>query len=248
MMRFESNLSRRVIIPGLRNLRDIGGYETTDGKVTRWRVLLRSDKLFGLPSSSIILLKNYQVGRIIDLRYTPEVVGEPDAIAYDSNFSYLHIPLYELSGATRLPEIPDSASDLYISVIDNCHSQIKSVINELLLTSPHSTIVHCTAGKDRTGIIIALVLGVLQVPDEKIIEDYALTINYVSEILDELRLVARQNGWDLAWYERLLSCKPDNMRRMLNHVSECYGNAGEYLRVIGVSPAQLEFLRYRLLM
>jgi protein-tyrosine phosphatase len=117
------------------------------------------------------------------------------------------------------------------------------VIDKLTEPGALPALAHCTAGKDRTGMVIALILGAVGVPDETIVEDYALSGAYLDPLLDELRAQAARDGLDMDWYNRLLDTDPAIMRRTLVHLREQYGGAEAYLRAAGVSGRQLELLR-----
>ena len=239
----EQTLLRHQAIEGTLNVRDIGGYPTGNGQSTRWGVLFRSDKLDRLTSLGVKELRNLHVQTIIDLRYTPEVEVNPDVIADTDLFGYRHLPLYELSGEHSLPTIPDSALDLYIKVLDHRQQQIKTLFDHLTAPTSFPALIHCTAGKDRTGVVVALILGAIGVPYETIIADYALTAVYIDSLLDDLRVMAQVNGWDTAWYERLLSCDPSNMRATLLHLDRAYGGVQPYLLSTGVTMEQIDKLR-----
>jgi protein-tyrosine phosphatase len=243
----EQALLRHHSIEGTFNVRDIGGYPADNGHTTRWGLLFRSDKLDRLTQEGAEGLRNLHIRTIIDLRYTPEVEVNPDVIAGVMEFGYRHLPLYELSGENQLPSLPDSAIDLYVGVLDNRQGQIKTIFDHLTSPASYPVLIHCTAGKDRTGLIIALVLGALGVPHETIIADYALSAVYIGTLLDELRLLARESGWDIEWYERLLSCDPSNMRQTLLHLDRVYGGVQAYLLSADVTMKQIETLRCCLL-
>lgn len=247
MLQNERTYQRWLPIDGAFNVRDIGGYSSLNGKRTLWRQLLRSDKLDQLTPASQDALLGYGIRMIVDLRYSPEVVESPDAVANSDRVTYIHLPLYELSGSEALPVIPNDAGELYRLILDYRQTQIKGIFDVILSPGALPMLIHCTAGKDRTGLIIALVLGALDVPYDTIINDYMLSERRVAPLLSQLREQAIQNGLDVEWYERLLACKPEYMRDMLNHLDTTYGGVVPYLNLVGVTGKQIGQLRQLLL-
>jgi protein-tyrosine phosphatase len=243
MVLSDSTNQRRLALEGTYNVRDLGGYATTDGRHTRWRTLLRSDKLDRLTPAAQQALTEYGVRTIVDLRYRDEVSAEPDVFASSNMIQYLHFPLYELAGEGTLPVVPDNLEELYRLILDHRQEQIRLIVSTLVVPDVLPAVVHCTAGKDRTGLVIALILGAVGVPYETIVVDYALSGQYLHILFDELRVMAQQSGYDTAWYERLLLCKPETMRDTLAYLDERYGGVTPYLHKAGLIQDELDRLR-----
>jgi len=235
--------SQRLSIAGTHNIRDLGGYVTTANQVTRTRLLYRADKLHNLVPAAQAALLSHGIRTIIDLRYTPEVEMEPDAFVHSNEVRYVHLPLYELTGAEILPRVPDDLYDLYVLIIENRREQITRIMRTLMTPYNQPALFHCTAGKDRTGIIAALLLGAVGVSDEAIIYDYAISKLYLNELLDELRAQAALNGFDTDWYSRLLICEPETMQRTLQHINESYGGVVAYLIGSGITAREIDAFR-----
>lgn len=105
-------------------------------------------------------------------------------------------------------------------------------------------LVHCSAGKDRTGVMIALLLGVARVPTATIVEDYALSARYLNEtFLAEARQRVETSGGDWSAYAPLLDSPAAVMREMLTYLDERYGGIAAFLSAIGVSDDELEAVR-----
>lgn len=247
MLQNERTYQRWLPIAGTHNIRDIGGYSTLHGRRTLWHQLFRSDKLDQLTPASQADLLGYGIRTIIDLRYSPEVQESPDTVANTDEVTYVHMPLYELAGTEVLPVIPNDAGELYRLILDYRQKQLKLFFDMLLKPGALPLLVHCTAGKDRTGIVVALVLGMLDVPYETIVNDYMLSERRVAPLLAQLREQAIVNGWDTEWYERLLACNPEFMRDMLNHLDTRYGGIIPYLNQVGVTTEQIRQLRQLML-
>lgn len=239
----QASPARWIALAGVYNLRDIGGYETTDGRRTKWRVLLRSDSLHRLTPPAQQTLLDLGVRTIVDLRYREELAGAPNVFAGSSRVHYCPIALYELDDPAIAAYRPQNLDEVYRMMLAHAQPQFKRVIDALTEPGALPALTHCTVGKDRTGMVIALILGAMGVPDETIVEDYALGSAHIEPLLDELRAQAAREGLDMAWYNRLLASDPAIMRRTLAHLREQYGGAEAYLRAAGVSGRQIEALR-----
>jgi protein-tyrosine phosphatase len=259
----ETQPARDIRLVGLHNLRDLGGYETRSGQVTRWRRVLRADSLHKLTPEARDELIALGVKTVIDLRHADELEGGPNVLADHADVRYINVPLFaglsrsaadlaHSSGDTRndagsSQAAPPDLEMLYKGALERCRDAFREVITALSEPGDGVVLFHCTAGKDRTGLIAALVLGVLGVPDETIIADYALTAERIEPLLIELRADALAKGHDLGWYNRLLSAEPATMQATLEYLRAQYGGIGGYLETLGLDPSWREGLRARLL-
>ncbi|MCS7059654.1 MAG: tyrosine-protein phosphatase [Anaerolineae bacterium] len=239
--------ARRILLERVYNLRDIGGYPTIDGRRTKWRTLFRSDSLHRLTPAGRDELLNLGLRTVIDLRYREELAGAPNVFKESPHVHYRPIALYELDDPAIAERRPENLDEVYRLILAHGRSRLKQILEALTEPGALPGLVHCTAGKDRTGVVIALLLCTLGVPDDIIVEDFALSGAYAAPILDELRMQAAREGWDMEWYNRLLESDPAIMRRTLAHLREAYGGATAYWRAAGVADEQLERLRAALL-
>jgi protein-tyrosine phosphatase len=166
---------RHIPVPGTYNVRDLGGYPTAGNAAIPWRMLYRSDGLHRLDGDGVTALAALNLRTIVDLRADIEVEQQPSVIAGLQ------------ARAVRAPMVRDlevlPASDLsaiYRYMVTECGDSIGAAVRELSAPGSLPAMVHCSAGKDRTGIVIALVLAVLGVPDELIGADYALSSVYLA--------------------------------------------------------------------
>ena len=177
---------RHLRLEGTYNVRDLGGYATVDGRTTRWKTLLRADGLDRLAPVSQRALIDHGIKTVIDLRRTTEVVETPDALADSPDFKYCHknmagdlIPEDESAVPIETRVGAEYWTANYTARLDLRRAHIVEIL--AMLSSPGTlpALFHCAAGKDRTGVIAALVLGLAGVPAETIAEDYALTARYL---------------------------------------------------------------------
>ena len=239
--------ARRLALDLAYNVRDIGGYRTVDGRHTKWRVLYRSDSLHRLTPAAQQELLDLGLRTVIDLRYREELAGSPSVFVGSSHLHYRPIALYELDDPAIVAYRAQDLDEVYRMILAHSQPQFKRIIDVLTEPVALPALAHCTAGKDRTGMVIALILGAVGVPDETIVEDYALSGAYLETLLSELRVQAARDGLDMDWYERLLVTDPATMQRTLAHLRERYGDARSYLRVAGVTTQQLQQLESALL-
>lgn len=242
------NGHRFIRLDGCVNFRDLGGYPTREGRTLRRGQLFRSDSLHLLSAADIARLRELlRIAHVIDLRSTAELRIDGRGLLEHEAIRFHHLPLYdgEASGRTGLAGHHDLA-DLYFLMAETTMRQIGRVTAALAeATGP--TVYHCTAGKDRTGVISALILGLLDVDEEFIILDYALTQRHLNQIV--ARLLADEGYRTML--ETLppdtLHARPQTMRGFLDRLRTKYGSIQEYAEAAGISEHTIQQLRERLL-
>jgi protein-tyrosine phosphatase len=234
--------NRHLPLEGTYNVRDIGGYATADGQQTRWRTIYRADSLHRLSLAAQEFLLGYGLRTIIDLRLPGEVSAAPNVFATGGVVRYRHHSV--LGDTQRGATSTISLAQMYRHILDNAQETIAAALAILAEPDALPAIVHCTAGKDRTGLVIALLLGLARVPDATIAADYALTARYLEgDFWHEARQRASASGYDWAQYQQFLACPPELMLETLGYIDERYGGIPGYLRQIGLSETQLTALR-----
>lgn len=246
-------------IDGVPNFRDIGGYATMDGgQVQRGRVY-RSGSLHGLTDAGWAALQTLNVQVICDLRGHNEMTDSPDNLPEDAPQRTLKLsiepenrPLQQLRlllfARHRLPEIMMRG---YVEVGLRDHSYvIKTIFEQVAQQENLPLLIHCTAGKDRTGLSAALLLKTAGVDDETVIADYTLSnLNYATY---------RRFAEDVArrlWFfgvqpddlRPLLTSRAETMRAILDHISAEYGSIAGYLTDYArIAPETLDAVRRNL--
>jgi protein-tyrosine phosphatase len=155
---------------------------------------------------------------------------------------YRHLPILRngyANGYVRLDK-------LYTNYLDAYQSEVGKIIAAVAESEP-GTLVHCHAGKDRTGMVTALLLGAVGVPDAVIAEDYALTSARIAHLVAEWRDYTLKQGGDMERFEHDVSADAATMLRTLEHLRQRYGGVGAYLGMCGVAADDLESLKQRLL-
>ncbi len=245
MERMTLTKNRRILqVEGAYNVRDLGGYRTKDGRTTRWGTIYRADGLHRLTQAGRQTIEDLGVRMVIDLRHGRELQEKRSVFEGSDSVAYRNVSL--LNPVSPYSRQMDSLGDVYIGLLEDCRHELRSVFALLAERGDEAVLFHCAAGKDRTGIVAALLLELAGVERETIIEDYMLTAMCIAPLLEELRRgrppMAAEDE-----YEKLLGCEPGNMREMLRHVEQNYGNAERYLLAIGLQPDQVRAVKERLL-
>ncbi len=237
-------------VEGVHNIRDLGGYPLAEGGVTREQVLIRASGLDQVPASAQQQLIDYGVKTVIDLRDEWEVEHYPNVFARSTAVEYVNLPMIgsKLSNSDVWKAELQSCQhlhEMYARFLDRCQKQIGAIVSAIA-ESPAVTIFHCYAGKDRTGIITALVLGTVGVSEQLIVEDYAASSAQLAVLKAMWRANALQVGSDLEILERDIASETGTMVETLAHLRQQYGGISDYLRRCGVSDDHLAQLRNRL--
>jgi protein-tyrosine phosphatase len=239
--------TRRLAWEGLLNARDLGGYPTADGCTTRWGAIVRSDSLTALTPAGQEALISHGVRSIVDLRLPDEAVHQPHPFAEPGDHGIAYTNVSFVDPAAAPPEGVTTLADDYKRMLDRFQQQVAAVIAVIAEAPEGGVLVHCAAGKDRTGLIAAILLGLVGVAPETIGADYALT----AECLRPREAAWLENGpGDRAErQERLRRFAPtaEVMLAVLDHLIKRYGGVEAYLLQAGVAPEDLTRVRARLL-
>lgn len=223
-------------IEGVFNVRDVGGMPANGGRI-RSGALLRAGQLSGATTSGAAALRA-RVQHIVDLRDGEEVAAEPSEIEGPDT---THLPLF-LGSVRSFFEADTSLDDLYLHLLEESGERLADAIR--IIAAGERTLVHCTVGKDRTGVTVALALSAVGADREAVIADYALTESQLptqrsQRIADYLRTQRPEAVHAVA----LATQSPAPvMRRLLEQVDERWGCASGYLRAQGMTDAELAAL------
>lgn len=241
-------MQRRLNFDGIENLRDLGGYTTAHGRQTRWRSFLRANHFQAWTTQAQQALIEYGVKVVIDLRAPSELESMPNTFASSSQVTYLNLPLMprELYIGTTFQTLINTMQDpyeMYVFMLEECKTPIGEIFTAIATHNTQTTLFHCHAGKDRTGIVAALLLSLAGVDDEVIAQEYALTGEYLSEGITRERLQAQDRGEDMNRFDLLASTPKQSMQTTLDYLRDHYTDAPTYLQTCGVSDTHLDVLR-----
>jgi protein tyrosine/serine phosphatase len=248
--------TRHVFFEACFNFRDLGGYPTRDGCQLRWGALYRSDTLHRLTEADAQMFTALGLRTVIDLRSQTELDDHGRLAVANDLLSWHHIPMLDnvklavTAGADDRPAPPEPLppGEGYFRIAEEFGRSLTAVFDLLTQGERFPAVFHCTSGKDRTGIVAALVLDVLGVPDDVIAADYVLTE----------RARQRSGAWIKAnepAFAAFLAQVPPERRGVapetilgfLERIRSQYGSVPQLLAARGISAAQLDVLRTRLL-
>jgi protein-tyrosine phosphatase len=234
---------RRLLdFPLLLNARDLGGYPTVDGSRTRWRSLIRADDLAQLTPDGVRALVEFGIETVVDLRWSEEAAAFPSPVPRDARgIRYEQVPLLARTEHEWRERARECPKELWKSmVLDQAREGIREVLTLIAAASPGPLVFHCVAGKDRTGLIAALLLTLADVQPEAIAFDYAQS---TERLRDEYMRRYSHVGPD----EILdaLRCPEEGVHCMLEHLRKL-GGVREYLGQIGLTDGEIMGLRARL--
>src|SRR2546421_11592437 len=195
--------ARHLMLSGASNFRDLGGYPTSDGRTVCWRQIFRSNHLGHLTDDDVSVLRQLGVRSAFDFRGAEErtaaLCGMPEISALSLPVDPTVVAALRATAAAGTPLSTDHAvevmRDSYRSYVQKNPPRFRALFGHLL-EDRAPLVIHCTAGKDRTGFACALILHALGVPDDVIADDYLLTNRFYrrdpnssSDLPDEVRRV-----------------------------------------------------------
>jgi protein-tyrosine phosphatase len=233
--------SRRLDWPDCRNARDLGGLPRPGG-VTRSGVFVRSDCTTNLTPAGEEAMRAYGVRLVVDLRTEAELLRAPNPLSRAAAPAYVNVPLIDDQMMLRM----DAASGMlerYVMMLDERPHSFGAVF-ELLAKTEGAVVVHCFAGKDRTGLVAAMMLELAGVPHDSIGQDFAESEAHLATRFEEWLASAAPER--RAVMRDDLSCPPDRILGALDHVRSRWGGVVAYLEAAGVSPDDVDRLRSKL--
>ena len=230
---------RRIPLEGTSNFRDLGGYETEDGRLVRWNHLYRSGTLTNLTDEDMTAMSDLGLRLVCDFRRQEERDESPSRLPHDNGPAVLHLPmgpqrdvapLYaSLNSPESKPEDVFKAMEgIYRGFITEHTPEYKSFMEHLIHGGHVPLLFHCSAGKDRTGFGAALIFMALGVPMEKIFEDYVLTNDYMVRNGDFGDRFPELQSPEL--FHTMMDAHPEYLRASLDEINKAYGSTDKYLR------------------
>ena len=230
------------------NVREVGGYPVADGKQIRWRTLVRADNVYRLTEAGQAALRDYGVRTVIDLRLARELEKHPSPFAANGHAGprYLNLPIHD-PATNEAMDAADSMQGEYIAILELNKGLIAEIIKAVAANlGDGGVLVHCHGGKDRTGIIVAMLLTLAGVPREVIVEDYALSEVMLEPVhLEWVEEKSKAQGGPVE-RPRWMYSRPETMDGVLGYLDREYGGVEGYLEAAGVTRAEMVRVRERL--
>jgi len=247
--------SRDLLWDGLLNVRDLGGHPTEDGGETRYDSIIRADSVRQLSDQGWAALVDYGIKTIVDLRTNDELAADPPA---ELPVEVLHIAFFEtdtedwkdveaqLEAITRsTTDVATATREVYMIFLSHFDTNVAAAIRAIANAPEGGVVIHCAGGKDRTGLLTALLLHVAGVGMDEIAADYALS---------EERLRPRHDQWfaeaeseeELERMRRMVQTPAASIRGVFEELERRYGSVEGYLHNAGLTDDELDRARSRL--
>jgi len=239
MMLYMTREERLISLDKMSNTRDLGGYETRQGTYTKAHHYIRGASPANASDDDLKKLYDYGVRAVVDLRSDFEKENQPNRLKGYKDIDYYEVNLFHGDNIRVVPEEVRNYKDLsgvYIYTLEAMKENIKEIFDIFMKYPYDAVLFHCSAGKDRTGVISGLLLELAGCHDYDIVKDYSESYENNYEINEELKLMMDRGTEDY------LRSSPRYMMVLLDYLREHYGSAKEYLLNIGMCIDDIEEL------
>ena len=234
---------RRLPLKSLKNCRELGGFPTKDGAVTKYGVFLRCEIPRDLPAEDIEFLRNYGVTDCMDFRSSGELQRIKNYMSCLDFVDYHLLPMFGSGQVAPQAQTKKEKKEfvfqdwqtVYCDMLDNFKDWTKKII-ETAARAEGACLYNCTTGKDRTGLCTMLLLSIAGVDKEDIVADYCVSMIYMRDVYDTIDF-----GGPLEPKFRLTP--PDAMGDTIDYLEGKYGSVTDYIRTCGVSDETIEKIR-----
>ncbi len=243
---------RRIALERAFNFRDLGGYAAETGQTVRWGRIYRADGIHRIEGADLARVAALGIRTVLDLRTRGELDDHGRVRSESMNATYHHLPLLEkvwerdLYGAEQ--DAVEFLADRYVAMLEQGGDSIVTALSAVADSERLPLVFHCSAGKDRTGVLAAVILSVLGVSDDDIAADYALSRTAMREMAEWVR-TERPDSYETmaAQPPAFLDAPPLAIRRFLARARTIYGSLTEYAVGAGLPPDAVGTLRAELL-
>jgi len=239
-----SQQSDALAIDGLVNLRDLGGLPTASGTTTRSGRLLRSESPHTISAQGLQDLLGLSIGAVIDLRTTSEREHRPSPLL-EAGIHTAHTPIF--TDDEDYPDHLSTAAEVYCWWLRERRPGVAAAMTAIADAPSAPILVHCHAGKDRTGVVVALVLRLAGVGVDAIADDYAISGVQLADMLARDRVTAVERGMDAIRVERLFTVRREAMVQTMECVDTEHGGVLALLRGLGLDDTRIDHLKDLLL-
>ncbi|WP_209124093.1 tyrosine-protein phosphatase [Alkalihalobacillus sp. BA299] len=262
--RHDEQSMREIPLEGAVNFRDMGGYPTVDGRKVKWGKLFRSGALNDLTENDIVHLQKLGIKRICDLRRSIETKVKPNPII--PGVDYIHLPVIpendEKSNVRQVGDLSLHGEKVNLGepgemllrlnqVIAHQTETYTQLLKMLFEEERVPLVIHCVAGKDRTGVCSSLILLTLGVPQEIVIEDFTYTNKFLDQLRQKLltkKFIEKTKDVNPKSIDALLEARPDYLYAFLKEIEDHYGSFDTYLyEKLGISKGDRKDIQNRFL-
>lgn len=246
---------RRVVaLDGVHNFRDLGGYPA-DGGTTRWGLVYRADGLHHLTPDGVDILRARGLAIVIDLRSVFELENRGRFPVDQHAVEFHHLPVLDRAWRPgNVPEFETAHEFLmwaYRDMLVGGADKLAEALRIMAAAGDRPLVFHCTAGKDRTGLLAALLLSLLGVPPNFIAADYGKTAEAMADMMDAWRALNdksdRPSSTNFDDQSHYFESPASVMAELLAELAQLHGSVANYVRTLGVDDEAIDALRARLI-
>lgn len=217
------------------NTRELGGIKTSDGGITKNNVFWRSDVTAAPTAKDIQMLLSNRIMTIIDMRTDEEVQKTPNGFSDIAGFAYHHFPITEGSG------VPESLESVPRSYMDIATAENMPKVMRAVAEAEAGVLFHCTAGKDRTGVVSAIILMLCGVEREAVVSDYTVSREYNKEKLNAFLQAHLEVDRDI------VLANEKSMNGFIDLFNEHFGSVENYFTGLGLDVGYADMIRNKLI-
>jgi protein-tyrosine phosphatase len=246
--------SRHLPFEVILNFRDLGGYKTKDGRTIAWRRLFRSADFRNITENDLIRLKELGLKSVIDLRSSGERETRQNEFLNENGIQYFSIPFLSAdkkrNSEEKKPDKIKNMGEFYLLLVKQktFMKRLKEALKIIAKPENHPVVFHCAIGKDRTGVLAAIILSILGVEDSDIIQDYYLTSNFMKELNQRIDNDPHYSGLPKDLPSFFLKAAPESMVTFLSKLKQEYGSVNNYLKSHGIRGSLIKRLNDVLLL
>lgn len=236
-------IDRNLDWPSCLNIRDLGGLPTEDDRRTKTRSIVRSNLVNNLTPEGETALLDYGIRTMIDLRAPHEVKKKPSRYETEPHpqITYINQPVEHFySHVGDMIRTAENRGEAYCIILDH-YQDLHAAVMRHIIDADGGILIHCHAGKDRTGVISALLLKLVGVSDDAIAADYGLSQERLAPMYKTPGDMKAVDYWHRP------DATADKMMRMLNHIDAKYDSVANYLSFAGLSAAEIDKLKGKLI-
>lgn len=237
-MSHNSGNARRILLDGVFNCRDLGGYPCAGGKTTQFGRFIRCGIPFGPMGPDRARLAEIPVKTVIDLRGNGESKVAPSAYAKEPDIVYHHYTLLEINPAYVEKVESQPLWESYVCSLTEHKENMAQVFHAIAAAPEGAVLFHCALGKDRTGIVAAMLLSLAEVDRLDIIADYQISNTYLQPMFRTMV----EDGNDIFDEEKNphLKSDPETMEKFCTYLDKTCGGTRAYLESIGVTSEEID--------